>query len=119
MNTLLLKSGRQGLLIDAGIMFADQMVGVDFIAPDFAYLEEAGIELLGIVLTHGHEDHIGGLPYLLPQFPAPIYGSRLTLALLEGKLREHGLRESTELHPVKARDTIHLGPFEVEFIHVT
>ncbi|MBI2822409.1 MAG: ribonuclease J, partial [Acidobacteria bacterium] len=120
MNTLLLKSGNQGILIDAGIMFpGDDLLGVDFVAPDFSYLSEISLQLLAIVLTHGHEDHIGGLPYLLPQHPAPVYGTRLTLALLEGKLREHGLAARTELHRVQARDRIQLGPFHVEFIHVT
>ncbi|MBI4456761.1 MAG: ribonuclease J [Acidobacteria bacterium] len=120
MNTLLLKSGDQGILIDAGIMFpGDDLLGVDFVAPDFTYLTESSLQLLAIVLTHGHEDHIGGLPYLLPQHPAPIYGTRLTLALAEGKLREHGLAATTESHCVKARDIIQLGPFQLEFIHVT
>ncbi|MBI3940720.1 MAG: ribonuclease J [Acidobacteria bacterium] len=120
MNTLLLRSGNQGILIDAGIMFpGDDLLGVDFVAPDFTYLRETSLQLLGIILTHGHEDHIGGIPYLLPQHAAPIYGTRLTLALLAGKLREHGLISTAHLHTVKARDRTELGPFHLEFIHVT
>lgn len=120
MNTMLLRSGNQGILIDAGIMFpGDDLLGVDFVAPDFSYLRESSLQLLAIILTHGHEDHIGGLPYLLPQHAAPIYGSKLTLALLEGKLKEHHLLSAAQLNTVRARDKIQLGPFRVEFIHVT
>jgi ribonuclease J len=120
MNTLLLRSGDQGILIDAGIMFpGDDLLGVDFVAPDFEYLRQSSLQLLAIILTHGHEDHIGGIPYLLPEHRAPIYGSRLTLALLDGKLKEHNLTQAAELHLVKARDKVQLGPFQVEFIHVT
>jgi len=120
MNTLLLKYGSEGIIVDAGIMFpGDDLLGVDFVAPDFTYLSRISLQLLGIILTHGHEDHIGGIPYLLPQYPAPIYGSRLTLGLLEGKLRERRLLEKADLRQVKSRDRIQLGPFEIEFIHVT
>ncbi|HEY2934260.1 MAG TPA: ribonuclease J [Acidobacteriota bacterium] len=120
MNTLLLKYGSEGIIVDAGIMFpGDDLLGVDFVAPDFTYLSRISLALLAIVLTHGHEDHIGGIPYLLPQYPAPIYGSRLTLGLLEGKLRERGLLERADLHVIKSRDRVQLGPFGIEFIHVT
>jgi ribonuclease J len=120
MNTLLLKSGNQGIFIDAGIMFpGDDLLGVDFVAPDFTYLSDISLDLLAIILTHGHEDHIGGLPYLLPHHSAPIYGTPLTLALVEGKLREHGLADQTTMHRVHGREKLQLGPFSIEFIHVT
>jgi len=106
-------------IIDCGMTFPDaDMLGVDIVIPDFTYLEKNAHKLKAIVITHGHEDHIGGLPYLLKKVNVPVYGSRLTLGLIEGKLKEHGLLRTTELRPVAAGDKIDLGSMQVEFIRV-
>lgn len=105
------------ILVDAGLMFPDaDMPGVDYVIPDFSWLRERSHKLRGILLTHGHEDHIGALPFLLREFPVPIYGTALTLGILEGKLQEYKI--DAELYPVKPRDVVELGNFLVEFIRV-
>ena len=107
------------LLVDCGVLFPeDEQPGVDLILPDFAYLEDRWDDIDALVLTHGHEDHIGAVPYLLrSRSDIPIYGSRLTLALLEAKLREHRIK--ADLREVEAGDSAQAGPFEVEFFAVT
>lgn len=106
-------------VIDCGLAFPDsEMLGVDIVIPDFTYIEKNADRLRGVVITHGHEDHIGGLPYFLKKFNVPVYGTRLTLGLLEGKLKEHGLLGSVKLNVVTPRQTVKLGCMAVEFIRV-
>jgi ribonuclease J len=119
MNMLSLTWGETTVVIDAGVMFPDpELLGVDRVIPDLTYLEQKG-GVSALVLTHGHEDHIGGVPHLAPLVRGSIYATPLTLALVEPKLREHGLAESQSLVAVKPRDRITIGPFEIEFIRVT
>lgn len=106
------------VLIDAGMAFPDEeMPGIDLVLPDFSYLREHQNELRGIVLTHGHEDHVGALPYLLREFNVPVYGTRLTLGLVRPKLAEFGIKKG-DLREVKAGDKMKLGGFGLEFINV-
>ena len=106
-------------IIDCGLAFPDtEMLGVDIVIPDFTYVEQNQNKLRGVVITHGHEDHIGGLPYFLKKFNVPVYGTRLTLGLLEGKLKEHGLLGSVKLNTVTPRQTVKLGCMAVEFLRV-
>jgi ribonuclease J len=106
-------------ILDCGLAFPDtDMPGVDIVIPDFSYVEENADKIRGIVLTHGHEDHIGAIPYLLKKINVPIYGSRLTLGLVEAKLKEHGLLNSASLNVVTPRKTIKMGCMAVEMIRV-
>ena len=106
-------------LVDCGMTFPDEETpGIDIVIPDFTYVINNKEKIKGLVVTHGHEDHIGAIPYLLKNFNVPIYGTRLTLGLIEGKLKEHKLMNTAKLNVVKAGDTINLGKFSVEFIHV-
>jgi ribonuclease J len=106
------------VLIDAGMAFPDEeMPGIDLVLPDFSYLRDHQDELRGIVLTHGHEDHVGALPYLLREFHVPVYGTRLTLGLVRPKLAEHGIKRA-DLREVKAGETIDVAGFGLEFINV-
>ncbi|MBE6711381.1 MAG: ribonuclease J [Clostridia bacterium] len=105
------------IIIDCGLAFPDEdMLGVDLVIPDFTYLEKNADRIRGILLTHGHEDHIGGIPYLLKQINVPVYGTRLTLGILESKLDEHHLLGSRELVTVEAGTVLKLGAFKCEFI---
>jgi ribonuclease J len=120
MNSTVLQCGEDIIVIDAGLMFPDaEMLGVDIVIPDFTYLLENRDKVRGIVLTHGHEDHIGGLPFLLRDLNVPVYGTRLTLGFVRDKLKEHGLDTVVSLNPVRPRDVVELGCFRVEFIRVT
>ena len=106
-------------LVDCGLAFPDpEMLGVDLVIPDFSYVEKNIDKIKGIVITHGHEDHIGGLAYLLKTVNIPVYGTKLTIGLIQGKLKEHGLLSSAKLNEVAPGDTIKLGGFTVEMIHV-
>ncbi|MDP9424849.1 MAG: ribonuclease J [Actinomycetota bacterium] len=106
------------VLIDAGMSFPDEeMPGIDLVLPDFSYLREHKNELKGIILTHGHEDHVGALPYLLREFNVPVYGTKLTLGLVRPKLAEHGIKKG-DLREIKAGDRQKLGGFGMEFINV-
>lgn len=108
------------VVVDCGLAFPeDDMLGIDLVIPDISYLTKNKEKIRGIVLTHGHEDHIGGLPYILRDINAPVYGTRLTLGLLELKLEEHGLMSVTKLINVEPGETIQLGAFKVEFIRST
>jgi ribonuclease J len=119
-NMLALCWGEDIVVIDTGLMFPEQeMLGIDLVIPDIHWLQDRVGMIRGIVLTHGHEDHIGALPYVLPRLPVPVYGTGLTLGFLRNKLREHGLIETTELHTVRPGDTRTLGCFEVEWVHAT
>ncbi|HYI94618.1 MAG TPA: ribonuclease J [Bryobacteraceae bacterium] len=120
MNSMAIRYGDDIIVVDAGMMFPDaELLGVDIVTPDFAYLEEHRDKVRGLVLTHGHEDHIGGIPFLLSQIKLPIYGTAFTLALVERRLEEHDLLKETKLNRVKPNDKVTLGPFEIEFIRVT
>lgn len=120
MNCTVLRYGDDIVVIDAGMMFPeDEMFGVDIVAPDFKFLRENKEHVRGVVLTHGHEDHIGGMPFLLSKLSVPVYGTPLTLSLVERRLEEHGLAESADLREVTAGERLELGPFKFEFIHVT
>ncbi len=106
-------------LVDCGMSFPDEdMPGIDIVIPDFTYVLENKDKIRGMVVTHGHEDHIGAIPYLLRNFNIPIYATRLTIGLIEGKLKEHKLFESANLNVVKSGSVVKLGKFTVEFIHV-
>ena len=119
MNMLALTWGETTIVVDAGVMFPDpELLGVDLIIPDLTYLQQKG-RAAALVLTHGHEDHIGAVPYVLPYIDGPIYGTPLTLALVEPKLEEHGLSDPTRLRAVRPRDRVTVGPFDIEFIRVT
>ena len=105
------------VVIDCGLKFPDEdMFGIDLVIPDITYLMKNKEKVSGIFLTHGHEDHIGALPYVLKQLNVPVYGTKLTLGIVETKLKEHGLLSSTELIRVKPRDVIRLNSVSVEFI---
>jgi ribonuclease J len=107
------------IVVDAGLMFPEEdMLGVDFVIPDFSYIIENKDKLKGVIITHGHEDHTGALPFLLKEVNVPIYGTPLTLGLVREKLKEHSL-EDRVLIPTKPRDIVNLGAFSIEFIRVT
>jgi ribonuclease J len=108
------------IVVDAGVMFPDEeLLGVDIIVPDISFLLENRSEVKAIILTHGHEDHIGALPFVLPYLNVPLYGSSFTMGLVKSKLAQHGLLQETNINIVKAKDKIQLGSFEVEFFNVT
>jgi len=118
-NLTVLEYGDDILMIDCGLGFPDEdMLGIDLVIPDLTYLEANAHKIRGIVLTHGHEDHIGAIPYCLRQINPPIYGTNLTLGIIKNKLTEHVLPCEPELHCVHAGETVRLGAFSVEFIHV-
>jgi ribonuclease J len=120
MNSLALRYGDDIIVIDAGMMFPDaELLGVDIVTPDFSYLEQNSAHVRGLVLTHGHEDHIGGIPFLLAQLSIPVYGTAFTLALVERRLEEHAMLEEARLNVIKPGDRLELGPFSIDFIHVT
>ncbi|MEW5767294.1 MAG: ribonuclease J [bacterium] len=120
-NMTAIETEQDTLVIDAGLMFPDEeMFGVDIIIPDFTYLKKKASQIRGIVLTHGHEDHIGALPYVLSQINCPVYGTRLTLGLVKNKLAEHPHLPPVKLIQIKPRDRINIGEsFEVEFFRVS
>jgi ribonuclease J len=108
------------ILIDAGVMFPDpDQLGVDLIIPDLTFVEARREQVKALILTHGHEDHIGAVPHVVERFDGPIYGTAMTLALIEPKLEEHGIDARDRLKTVKPRETITVGPLSVEFIRVT
>jgi ribonuclease J len=119
MNMTVMEYGDDMIIIDAGLMFPkEDMLGIDFVIPDFSYVLENREKLKGIFLTHGHEDHTGALPFLLKQVNVPVYGTPLTLGLVREKLKEHKL-DNIELISKKPRETVELGVFTIEFIRVT
>jgi ribonuclease J len=120
MNMMALRLGDDILVVDAGMMFPEsELLGVDLVIPDITYLKQNRTNVRAIVLTHGHEDHIGALPYILRDLNVPVYGTRFTLALVKKRLDEAGLLESTTLREVLPGRLVEIGPFEVEFIAVT
>jgi ribonuclease J len=120
LNMMAVSCGETTIVIDAGAMFPDgDLPGVDLIVPDLSYLEARGESVKALVLTHGHEDHIGAVPYVVPHVSGPVYGTRLALALVEPKLEEHGVEHQPGLVAVAPRDRVAIGPFTLEFIRVT
>ena len=117
-NMTVIRVDDEILVIDSGLMFPEEdMLGIDLVIPDISYLLENRDKIKAIVLTHGHEDHIGALPYVLKQIHVPVYGTRLTLGILEGRLKENGV-DSGSLHSVMQGDIINVGCFSVGFIRV-
>lgn len=120
MNSMAIRYGDDIIVIDAGMMFPDsEMLGVDIVTPDFAYLEQHREMVRGLILTHGHEDHIGAVPFLISQIDIPVYGTAFTLALVERRLEEHDLLKQARLNTIRPGGKVTLGPFQIEFIHVT
>src|SRR6476620_4939451 len=120
MNCTLLRFGDEMIVVDAGMGFPEESVyGVDICIPDFEVLEQYRDEITAVILTHGHEDHLGALPYILKRFNVPVYASRFTLGLAESKLDEHGILGDVMLHRVEPRDVVTLGSFTIEFIRAS
>src|SRR5438067_429619 len=120
MNCTLLRFGDEMIVVDAGMGFPEESVyGVDISIPDFEILEEFRDDITAIILTHGHEDHLGALPYILKKFNVPVYASRFTLGLAEYKLDEHGILGDVMLHRVEPRDVVTIGSFTIEFIRAS
>ena len=120
MNCMALRWGDDIIVIDAGLMFPEsELLGVDIVVPDISYLLENRERVRAIVLTHGHEDHIGALPWILSELNVPVWGTEFTLAYVEDKLDEHGLLDDAELHEIRAGERFRIGPFTVHPIQVT
>ncbi len=118
-NMMAYEYGGRILVVDAGLMFPDNdMLGVDYIIPDFQYLRDNATRVDGIFITHGHEDHIGAIQHLLAVVPAPVYATPLTRGLIDVKLARNGLSGKADLRTVQAGETIRIGPFQVETFHV-
>ena len=116
-NMTVFSYGNDMLIVDCGMAFPDEeMFGIDIVIPDFTFLVKNKDKIRGVVVTHGHEDHIGGLPYLLKEINVPIYSTNLTIGLVQNKLKEHNLLSTTKLNRISAGDTINIGVFKVEFI---
>src|ERR1700689_11275 len=120
MNCMAIRWGDDILVIDGGLMFPEaELLGVDIVVPDISYLIENRQHVRGIVLTHGHEDHIGALPWILNELKVPVYATEFTLAYVEDKLEEHGLLDEIELIEIEPRRKFTIGPFTIERIRVT
>ena len=105
------------IVVDCGLAFpSDDMLGIDLVIPDVTYLKQNIDKVKGFVITHGHEDHIGALPYILKEVNVPVYGTKLTIALIENKLKEHNLLKNTKRKVIKHGQSINLGCFRIEFI---
>jgi len=119
LNMMAIEFEQSMLIVDAGLMFPDDyMLGVDWVIPDFQYLKENKDRIKALILTHGHEDHIGAVPFFLNEFSVPVFGTRFTLALLKEKLKEHRLPDPVDLRVITAGDVTEFGPFKVEYIAV-
>src|SRR5579862_1526026 len=119
MNMTAIRYGDDIIVVDSGMMFPDsELLGVDLVMPDLTYLKENQEHVRAVVLTHGHEDHIGAVPYFLSDIDVPVYGTAFTLALVERRMEEYDLEEEPRLRVVKPKDIVEIGPFKVEFIHV-
>ena len=118
-NMMVYEYGENILIVDTGLMFPDNdMLGIDYIVPDFSYLEGREHLVRGIIITHGHEDHTGAITHVLENINAPIYATPLTRGLLEVKLTRGKMLDRVQLNTVRAGDTVQIGPFKVEFFHV-
>src|SRR5574341_172067 len=119
MNVTCLETAEDCVVVDAGLMFPEEeRLGIDLVIPEFPALLERRGRVRAVVLTHGHEDHTGALPYLLRDLPVPVYGTRLSLALARERLREHGLDEAADLRPILPDDRLDFGSLRLEFIRV-
>jgi len=119
-NMMVIECDNEIIIIDAGLMFPDpEMMGIDLVIPDISYLQDRLDRIKGIIITHGHQDHIGALPYLLPQLNAPIYATRLTMGLIEGELKEQKVRDKVNLRVLPSDGSVTLGKFRVEFYPVS
>jgi len=120
MNMTAIRYGDDIIVVDSGMMFPDaELLGVDLVMPDLAFLKENQAQVRALFLTHGHEDHIGAVPYFLGEIDVPVYGTAFTLALVDRRLEEYELEEEPRFHKVKPKQVVEVGPFKVEFIHVT
>src|ERR1022692_4781205 len=120
MNMTAIRFGDEIIVIDSGMMFPeDELLGVDLVMPDLTFLKENQSQVKALILPHGHEDHIGAVPYFLTEIRVPVYGTAFTLALVERRLEEYELEEEPELNKVKPKQILEIGPFKIEFIHVT
>src|SRR5450631_1429603 len=120
MNMTAIRYADDIIVVDSGMMFPDaELLGVDLVMPDLTYLKENQEHVRALILTHGHEDHIGAVPYFLTDIDVPVYGTPFTLALVERRMEEYRLEEEPRLHKIKPKEIIEIGPFKIEFIHVT
>jgi len=120
MNIMALRYGDDILVIDCGMAFPEaELLGVDFVTPDLAFLKDNRQHVRALILTHGHEDHIGAVAFFLGELNVPVYGTAFTLALVERRLEEHDLENDPDLRTIKAKQKIEIGPFNIEFVHVT
>ena len=120
MNMTAIRYGDDIIVIDCGMMFPEaELLGVDLVMPDLTFLKENAAQIRGLILTHGHEDHIGAVPYFLGDIDVPVYGTAFTLALVERRLEEYDLERDPVLIKVKPKQIVEVGPFKIEFIHVT
>ncbi|MFH1574803.1 MAG: ribonuclease J, partial [Acidobacteriota bacterium] len=120
MNCLALRYGDDIIVIDCGMMFPEEeLLGVDVVIPDFTYLEQHRAMVRALILTHGHEDHIGATPFLLSELDIPVYGTEFTLALAGRRLEEHDLKNRARLNVVRPGEQVEIGAFRVDFIRVT
>ncbi len=119
-NMMAYEFDNQILVVDAGLMFPENdMIGVDYIIPDFEYLYDKSQMVVGIIITHGHEDHIGAIQHVLSRIPAPVYGTNLTLGLVDVKLARNGMGNKADLRRIQAGESVQIGPFKVDFFHVS
>src|SRR5450755_2431153 len=120
MNMTAIRYADEIIVVDCGMMFPeDELLGVDLVMPDLTFLKENQSQIKALILTHGHEDHIGAVPYFLTEIQVPVYGTAFTLALVERRLEEYELEEEPKLNIIKPKQILEIGPFKVEFIHVT
>src|SRR5437660_11041429 len=120
MNMTAIRFGDDIVVVDCGMMFPEaELLGVDLVMPDLTFLKENQRQIRGLVLTHGHEDHIGAVPYFLSEIDVPVYGTDFTLALVDRRLEEYELEEGPRFIKVKPKQVVEIGPFKIEFIHVT
>ena len=119
-NMMVLEKDDEMIIIDCGVMFPDdEFPGVDFVIPDFSYVVKNSNKLKAIIITHGHEDHIGGLPFLFKEVIAPVYATKLTKGLIELKLNDNQIFDSVELNEINEDDVLKIGPFTIEFFRVS
>jgi len=120
MNMTAIRFGNDIIVVDSGMMFPEaELLGVDLVMPDLTFLKENQYQVRALLLTHGHEDHIGAVPYFLTEIDVPVYGTAFTLALVERRLEEYDLEQEPRLIPIKPKQILEIGPFKVEFLHVT